>query len=116
MRSPSLPPLSPHPILPPSPHTLLRRSLTPCWRPLVEVLITDDSSRPLSPSFSLLPFPRALSNPSHRPPQPFDPPSSPPTEEKTENVTQYQAYLTETEPLRKELGILTREELYPSHK
>ncbi|KAM0750328.1 COX5A, subunit VA of cytochrome c oxidase [Meredithblackwellia eburnea MCA 4105] len=34
--------------------------------------------------------------------------------EKTENATQYQQYLTETEPLRKELGILTREELYGS--
>ncbi|KAL8278185.1 hypothetical protein RQP46_009358 [Phenoliferia psychrophenolica] len=34
--------------------------------------------------------------------------------EKTENVGQYQQYLTETEPLRKELGILLREELYGS--
>ncbi|KAK4700412.1 hypothetical protein P7C70_g5836, partial [Phenoliferia sp. Uapishka_3] len=32
--------------------------------------------------------------------------------EKTENAQQYQQYMTETEPLRKELGILTREELY----
>ncbi|SGY20268.1 BQ5605_C017g08561 [Microbotryum silenes-dioicae] len=32
--------------------------------------------------------------------------------EKTENATQYQAYVTETAPLRKELGVSLKEELY----
>lgn len=34
------------------------------------------------------------------------------TEEKTENATQYKQYLDETKPLRDELGILLKEELY----
>jgi cytochrome c oxidase subunit 5a len=37
-------------------------------------------------------------------------------EEKTENDEQYQQYVTETKPLREELGILIREELYLSDK
>jgi hypothetical protein len=36
------------------------------------------------------------------------------TEEKTENAAQYAAYVTETAPLRKELGVLLKEELYGS--
>ncbi|KAG7092044.1 hypothetical protein E1B28_008425 [Marasmius oreades] len=34
--------------------------------------------------------------------------------EKVENVTQYQAYLQESKGLREELGISTREELFPN--
>ncbi|ESK93211.1 cytochrome-c oxidase chain vi [Moniliophthora roreri MCA 2997] len=36
--------------------------------------------------------------------------------EKVENVTQYQAYLEELKGLREELGISTKEELYPGSK
>lgn len=32
---------------------------------------------------------------------------------KVENKEQYQQYLTELEPLRKELGVLLKEDLYP---
>lgn len=35
-----------------------------------------------------------------------------PAEEKVENDAQYQQYVTETKPLREELGVLLREELY----
>jgi hypothetical protein len=34
------------------------------------------------------------------------------TEEKTENASQYSQYVQETKPLREELGILLKEELY----
>lgn len=34
------------------------------------------------------------------------------TEEKTENAAQYSQYVQETKPLREELGILLKEELY----
>lgn len=40
----------------------------------------------------------------------------PPTEEKTENAQQYKQYVDELAPLRKELGIALREELYGSSK
>jgi len=33
-------------------------------------------------------------------------------EEKTENAAQYSQYVQETKPLREELGILLKEELY----
>jgi cytochrome c oxidase subunit 5a len=35
---------------------------------------------------------------------------------KVENKEQYQQYLTELEPLRKELGVLLKEDLYPEEK
>lgn len=35
-------------------------------------------------------------------------------EEKTENAAQYAQYVAETAPLRKELGVLLKEELYGS--
>lgn len=38
------------------------------------------------------------------------------TEEKTENEAQYQQYMEATAPLRKELGVLTAEELYLTSK
>lgn len=40
--------------------------------------------------------------------------SFPRAEEKVENATQYQQYVTETKPLREELGVLLKEELCAS--
>lgn len=65
----------------------------------------------LSPSYRSFPPSRLVSD------DPFNPlvtsSTVPPrAEEKTENASQYQQYVQETAPLRKDLGILLKEELY----